>query len=54
VEAAVAHGATYRPIPARPRPRVTLDAGAIVPQVTWGTSPQDVADHRHRPDPASM
>src|SRR5206468_2927808 len=42
-EAAVAHwrtlpsdlGSTYDR-------EVTLDAGAIVPQVTWGTSPQDV------------
>ena len=32
---------------------VTLDAGAIAPQVTWGTSPQDVAPVTGRvPDPA--
>jgi 3-isopropylmalate/(R)-2-methylmalate dehydratase large subunit len=42
-EAAVAH---WRSLPSDPGARydreVTLDAAAIVPQVTWGTSPQDV------------
>jgi 3-isopropylmalate/(R)-2-methylmalate dehydratase large subunit len=55
-EAAVAH---WRTLPSDPGARydreVTLDAGAIVPQVTWGTSPQDVVPITGIvPDPASI
>jgi len=53
-ERALAH---WRTLPSDPGAtydnEVTLDAGAVAPQVTWGTSPQDVAPITGRvPDPA--
>src|SRR5439155_4651658 len=55
-EAAVAHWRTLPSDPGSTYDReVTLDAGAIVPQVTWGTSPQDVVPITGAvPDPASI
>jgi 3-isopropylmalate/(R)-2-methylmalate dehydratase large subunit len=55
-EAAVAH---WRSLPSDPGSaydrEVTLDAASIVPQVTWGTSPQDVVPITGAvPDPASI
>jgi len=48
----------WKTLPSDPGARydkeVTLDASAIAPQVTWGTSPQDVAPITGRvPDPAA-
>lgn len=49
--------AQWRALPSDPEARfdrdIVFDAGAIAPQVTWGTSPQDVAAVDGRiPDPA--
>jgi len=51
--------ANWRSLPSDPGARydteVTLDAAAIAPQVTWGTSPEDVLPITERvPDPAAI
>lgn len=55
-EAAAAVWRTLRSDPAAQFERdLTLDCGGIAPQITWGTSPQDVAGVDERvPDPASF